>query len=160
MTTTCGAVTISLFSIYTLARWSLPGLALSIIEAFALLAVYGTPLRMPAKSETLPFVDIETDIASFTLRVTVSLLIALALQTLFLGFGSFEPGTTLRASVANAFSWYFDIRIVRHVFHSASGLVQICISTQACHLSWTAVVVIKILAIFASRNPFTQSFEM
>ncbi|KAK2616962.1 hypothetical protein QQS21_000051 [Conoideocrella luteorostrata] len=141
-TTTWSAAAISLLGIHTLAQWNLPSLALSVVELLALLALYGTLLRKQASnSVAIPFVNMETDVASLTPRVASVMLAALVLRSLLLGFVPFDLGTMLLASVARAASWYFVIE-------------------TAHHLSWTAAAVIKIFVIFATRSPFIQSSEM
>lgn len=131
MITTWGSLAISLFGVYTLAYWgsmpSLPDLVLSAIELMALLTVYGTLLPKPVTvSDAIPFVDIDTDIASLTPRVTGTLLIALALRTVLFGFVSFDFGAMLLASAAKALTWLFVMETVRHDLCLFPELFLIC----------------------------------
>ncbi|PTB39162.1 glycosyltransferase family 90 protein [Trichoderma asperellum CBS 433.97] len=129
--TTWGSVAISLFGVCSLACWQLPSLSASVlssIELMALVIIYGTLLpKSAAVCSVTPFVDIEADISSLTPRITSSLLIALVIQRVLLGFVPFDLGATLLGGVVKAVTWLLAVE--------------------------------TILAIFATRNPFVESFE-
>ncbi|KAL9477578.1 hypothetical protein ACSS6W_007419 [Trichoderma asperelloides] len=96
---------------------SLSGSVLSSIELMALVIIYGTLLPKSAVvCSATPFVDIEADIASLTPRITSSLLIALVIQRVLLGFVPFDLGAILLGGVVKAVTWLLAVETVRHVF--------------------------------------------
>lgn len=89
----------------------------------ALVIIYGTLLpKSAAGFSAAPFVDIEADIAALTPRITSTLLIALAVQRVLLGFMPFDLGAILLDGVVKAVTWFLAIETVRHVFTPNSQL--------------------------------------
>lgn len=83
----------------------------------ALVIIYGTLLpKSAAVCSVTPFVDIEADISSLTPRITSSLLIALVIQRVLLGFVPFDLGAILLGGVVKAVTWLLAVETVRHVF--------------------------------------------
>ena len=107
-------VAISVLGVYTLVYPSPRGLFLSTIELLSLVVLYGVLVpKSDPKTEAMPYVNIEADIATLAPKVVGVLMMMLALQTLLLGFGSFDPLTTLLAGTAKAFTWLFVMDMVR-----------------------------------------------
>lgn len=107
------ASSIAIFGIYSLSGWNILAFAISAIELLGLLSVYTTLLSKPATSSNAVLsADMHVHLRQLAPRVAGTMLVALALQTLFLGFIPFSIVTMLLTSLSKAFTWFFMMELV------------------------------------------------
>ncbi|KAH7121851.1 hypothetical protein B0J13DRAFT_456712 [Dactylonectria estremocensis] len=136
-----GTVIVACFSSLTLLNWDIRGSALATVPLLCLLIVYTILLpRNNKTSRVLPHVDVEDAIVPLSLRVVVTLSIALCAHVFFLGLPTSSVMPTISLGLAKALSWYFTTR-------------------TAQHSSWSTVTAIGTFSIASTRNPFTFSSD-
>ncbi|KAH7121458.1 hypothetical protein EDB81DRAFT_813991 [Dactylonectria macrodidyma] len=136
-----GTGVVACFASLTLLNWDVWGSALAIIPFISLLIIYTILLPRNSKSSAvLPLVDIQDAIVPLSLRVVVTLALALGAHTFFLGFPTSSIMPTISLGLAKALSWYFATQVAQHS-------------------SWSTVTAIGTFSITSTRNPFTYSSD-
>lgn len=110
--TICGAVLISLFTIFTFSDWSIQTSLSSITLVAALFIVYAALLPKCATCLYLPSINFERVIRPLSFRIIILLFFMLCISIVLTGFSRVNPIHLLLLGLLKALSWYFIAKVV------------------------------------------------